>query len=461
RECGGRPLQGAAGIARGVPRRRGPRAHVAERAVFVALVLARRPDRAQRRRRHSRRRRRRLHAERPLSRRSGAADRQPYDDRPREAALRQPRDLQGDPRRHLARGVQRQDHRPAGRAEDRREADQPRAAADRRRHDQHEAAARDLRRRRQVHARRGDRPARRRGDLLPARAGHDVRRGARHADPRLRRPGARGRGGRAAPRRARGGAVRAAREGSGRGGREGMTPQLRAGLRVAAARADFPILARQVHGKSLVYLDNAATTQKPQAVLDAVARYFRETNANVHRGVHELSARATDQYEAARERVRRYFNAASVREIVFTRNATEGINLVAYSFVKPKLREGDEVLISTMEHHSNIVPWQLVCDAAGARLRVAPIDDAGTLRLDEFDRLLGPRTRIAAITHMSNALGTITPAREIAKMARQKNVPVLIDASQAAYHMRVDVQALDCDFLVATGHKMYGPTGIG
>src|SRR5262245_2295707 len=230
---------------------------------------------------------------------------------------------------------------------------------------------------------------------------------------------------------------------------------------VARVRADFPILARTVHGNPLVYLDNAATTQKPQAVLDTIARYFKETNANVHRGVHELSARATDQYEAARERVRRYFNAASTREIVFTRNATEGINLVAHSFVRPALREGDEVLVSAMEHHSNIVPWQIVCEMAGARLRVAPIDDEGTLRLDEFERLLGPRTRIAAITHMSNALGTITPAREIVRIAHAHGVPVLLDASQAAYHLRVDARALDCDFLVATGHKLYGPTGIG
>ena len=230
---------------------------------------------------------------------------------------------------------------------------------------------------------------------------------------------------------------------------------------VARIRADFPILARTVHGKPLVYLDNAATTQKPRVVLDAVASYFTGINANVHRGVHELSARATDAYEAARARVKTFFNAASTREIVFTRNATEGINLVAYSFVRPMLREGDEVLVSAMEHHSNIVPWQLVCQAAGARLRVVPITDAGELRMDEFERLLGPRTRIAAITHMSNALGTITPAREIVRIARQHNVPVLLDASQAAYHMRVDVQALDCDFVVATGHKLYGPTGIG
>jgi cysteine desulfurase/selenocysteine lyase len=236
---------------------------------------------------------------------------------------------------------------------------------------------------------------------------------------------------------------------------------VRAGLDVQRVRADFPILARTVHGKPLVYLDNAATTQKPQAVLDALTGYYTGINSNVHRGVHELSARATDAYEAARERIRAFFNAASTREIVFTRNATEGINLVAHSFVKPKLREGDEVLISAMEHHSNIVPWQIVCESAGARLRVVPITDAGELRLDEFERLLGPRTKIAAITHMSNALGTITPAREIVRLARQKNVAVLLDASQAAYHMRVDVRALDCDFLVATGHKLYGPTGIG
>jgi cysteine desulfurase / selenocysteine lyase len=249
------------------------------------------------------------------------------------------------------------------------------------------------------------------------------------------------------------------KRGGGADRRDAAAPSAK--IDVARVRADFPILARTVHGKPLVYLDNAATAQKPRAVLDAVAKYFTEINANVHRGVHELSARATDAYEAGRERVRRYFNAASTHEIVFTRNATEGINLVAHSFVKPALREGDEVLVSAMEHHSNIVPWQIVCEATGARLRVAPIDDAGTLRLDEFERLLGPRTRIAAITYMSNALGTITPAREIVRIAHEKNVAVLLDASQAAYHMRVDVQALDCDFLVATGHKLYGPTGIG
>jgi cysteine desulfurase / selenocysteine lyase len=240
-----------------------------------------------------------------------------------------------------------------------------------------------------------------------------------------------------------------------------MTSQARAGLDVSRLRADFPILARQVRGRPLVYLDNAATTQKPRAVLDAIASYYTDLNANVHRGVHELSERATEAYEASRERVRAYFNAASTHEIVFTRNATEGINLVAHSFARPRLKPGDEVLISAMEHHSNIVPWQLACDATGAVLRVAPIDDRGDLILEEFERLLTPRTVIASITHMSNALGTITPAAEIVRLAHARHVPVLLDASQAAYHMRLDVRALDCDFLVATGHKLYGPTGIG
>jgi cysteine desulfurase/selenocysteine lyase len=240
-----------------------------------------------------------------------------------------------------------------------------------------------------------------------------------------------------------------------------MSTVARTALNVERVRADFPILKRQIHGKPLVYLDNAATTQKPQAVLDAIASYYTDINANVHRGVHELSERATEAYEGGRERVRVFLNAASVREIVFTRNATEGINLVAHSFARPRLQPGDEVLVSAMEHHSNIVPWQLVCEAAGATLAVAPIDDRGDLILEEFERRLTPRTRLAAITHMSNALGTITPVRDIVSLAHARGVPVLLDASQAAYHMPVDVRALDCDFLVATGHKLYGPTGIG
>ena len=243
--------------------------------------------------------------------------------------------------------------------------------------------------------------------------------------------------------------------------RRGTVAEERAEFDVQRVRADFPILARTVRGKPLVYLDNAATTQKPQVVLDAIASYYTTLNANVHRGVHELSERATEAYEAARERARAFLGAASTREIVFTRNATEGINLVANSFVRPRLAAGDEVLISAMEHHSNIVPWQLVCEAAGARLKVAPIDDRGELMMDAFAALLGPRTKIVAITHMSNALGTITPAREIVRLAHGAGIPVLIDASQAASHMPLDVRGIDCDFLVATGHKLYGPTGIG
>jgi len=243
------------------------------------------------------------------------------------------------------------------------------------------------------------------------------------------------------------------------GRRAAAAPSAR--LDVARLREDFPILARTVNGKPLVYLDNAATTQKPRVVLDTIAAYYTDINANVHRGVHELSGRATDAYEGARERIRAFFNARSSHEIIYTRNATEGINLVAYSFVRPQLRAGDEVLITAMEHHSNIVPWQIVTDGTGATVKVAPVDDRGELQLDAFERLLSPRTRIAAVTHMSNALGTITPVREIVRLAHARGVPVLIDASQAAYHMRVDVQAIDCDFLVATGHKLYGPTGIG
>ncbi len=245
-------------------------------------------------------------------------------------------------------------------------------------------------------------------------------------------------------------------------------PGDQAGPRPAAApydveriRADFPILSRSVHDKPLVYLDNAATTQKPRAVVEAISGYYGTINANVHRGVHELSARATDAFEAARERVRRFFNARDTHEIIFTRNATESINLVAQSFARPALRAGDEIVVSAMEHHSNIVPWQLVCELTGARLRVAPIDDRGALILEQFEQLLGPRTRLVSITHMSNALGTVNPVHEIVKVAHAHGVPVLLDGSQAAYHMRVDVQSLDCDFYAATGHKLYGPTGIG
>ncbi len=230
---------------------------------------------------------------------------------------------------------------------------------------------------------------------------------------------------------------------------------------VARLRQDFPILRQTVHGKPLVYLDNAATTQKPRAVIEALTRYYEEQNSNVHRGVHTLSERATEAYERSRGTARQFLNAAHTQEIVFTRNTTEGINLVAQTYGRRHVHDGDEVLISAMEHHSNIVPWQLLCEEKNARLRVAPIDDRGELILDGFEQLLGPRTKIVAITHLSNALGTITPIGRIVELAHARGIPVLVDGSQAAYHMPVDVQALDCDFYVVTGHKLYGPTGIG
>jgi cysteine desulfurase / selenocysteine lyase len=233
------------------------------------------------------------------------------------------------------------------------------------------------------------------------------------------------------------------------------------GFDVARVRADFPLLRREVHGRPLVYLDNAATTQKPQVVIDAITRYYVELNSNVHRGVHFLSEVASEAYEGARRKIAAFVNAPDARSIVFTRNATEGINLVAHAFGRSRVGRGDEILISAMEHHSNIVPWQLLCEERGARLRVAPIDDRGELLMDELEALIGERTRLVAIAHMSNALGTVNPAEEIVRIAHARGVPVLLDGSQAAYHMPVDVQALDCDFYVATGHKLYGPTGIG
>jgi cysteine desulfurase / selenocysteine lyase len=230
---------------------------------------------------------------------------------------------------------------------------------------------------------------------------------------------------------------------------------------VQTVRAEFPILRQEVHGHPLVYLDNAATTQKPQVVLDTVLRYYACDNANVHRAAHQLSERATRDYEGAREKVRRFLNAAEPREIVFTRGTTEGINLVAQTFGRQNVRAGDEVIISTMEHHSNIVPWQILCEQAGATLRVIPINDAGELLLDEYERLLSDRTRLVAVVHLSNSLGTVNPVRRIIEKAHERGVPVLIDAAQSAAHLPLDVRALDCDFLALSGHKLYGPTGIG
>lgn len=230
---------------------------------------------------------------------------------------------------------------------------------------------------------------------------------------------------------------------------------------VDALRRDFPALHQEIHGHQLVYLDNAATTQKPRAVLDAIADYYENDNANVHRGVHTLSQRATDAYEAARDRTSRFVGARQVEEIVFTRGTTEAINLVASSFVAPRLAPGDEVMISHLEHHSNIVPWQLVCAERGARLVVAPVDDQGDIDLDFVAQHLGERTRFLSVGHISNALGTVNPVREITALAHAREIPVMIDGAQAAPHLPIDVQQIGCDFYAFSGHKVFGPTGIG
>lgn len=239
------------------------------------------------------------------------------------------------------------------------------------------------------------------------------------------------------------------------------SPSVTPHLDLEAIRADFPILSKMVKGHPLVYLDNAATTQKPRQVIDAIVRYYEEQNANVHRGVHHLSQIATSMYEDGRKKVARFINAASEREIVFVKGCTEGINLVANSFAAPRLREGDEILISAIEHHSNIVPWQLLCQRAGARLRIVPVNDLGELVLGELDSLLTERTKIASFVHVSNSLGTVNPVREMIARAKAAGVPVVIDGAQAVPHLPVDVQDLDCDFYIFSGHKMFGPTGIG
>jgi cysteine desulfurase/selenocysteine lyase len=230
---------------------------------------------------------------------------------------------------------------------------------------------------------------------------------------------------------------------------------------VEAIRRDFPILSRQVYGKPLVYLDNGASAQKPKVVLDTIQHAYAQEYANVHRGLHFLSNAATDAYEKSRESVRRFLNAGSIDEIVFTSNTTSAINLVAHSWGMPNIGEGDEIVLSIMEHHSNIVPWHFIRERQGAKLGWVPVDDLGELHLDDFEKSLTSRTKLVAITHMSNALGTITPIKEIVRIAHSRGVPVLVDGSQAAVHMHVDVRDLDCDFYVFTGHKVYGPTGIG
>jgi cysteine desulfurase/selenocysteine lyase len=227
------------------------------------------------------------------------------------------------------------------------------------------------------------------------------------------------------------------------------------------ARRDFPILRRLVNGRPLVYLDNAATSQKPRAVIEALGRYYETQNANIHRGVHTLSVEATEAYELGRSAMQRFLGAARPEEIIFVRSATEAINLVAQAFARPRLQRGDEILISHLEHHSNIVPWQIVCQQSGATLKVVPISDDGEIELEAYERLLGPQTRLVAMAHISNALGTINPVAAIVEKAHRRGVPVLIDGAQAAPHLRIDVARTGCDFYAVTGHKMFGPTGIG
>jgi cysteine desulfurase / selenocysteine lyase len=236
---------------------------------------------------------------------------------------------------------------------------------------------------------------------------------------------------------------------------------MKANFNVQKIRKDFPILELEVHGRPLVYLDSAATSQKPQVVLDAIHRYYTEQNANVHRGVHYLSQLATREYEEARVKVQHFINAAEPHEVIFTRSTTEGINLVANSYGRKFIHEGDEVIISAMEHHSNIVPWQMLSEQTGAQLRVIPINDAGELMVDEFIQMLNPRVKLVSIVHLSNALGTLVPVKRIIELAHSHDVPVLLDGAQAAPHIKIDMRELDCDFYAFSGHKMCGPTGIG
>jgi cysteine desulfurase / selenocysteine lyase len=232
-------------------------------------------------------------------------------------------------------------------------------------------------------------------------------------------------------------------------------------LDIESIRKDFPLLGRKVHGKPLVYFDNGATSQKPQPVIDALQRYYSEENSNIHRGVHYLSELATSLYEEARKKLRRFVNARRLEEIIFVRGTTEAINLVAQSYGRKFLGAGDEIIVSAMEHHSNIVPWQMLCEQVGARLRVIPINHDGELLLDEFRRLLNDRTKFVSVTHVSNALGTVTPVQEIVRLAHEKGLPVLLDGAQAVPHLAVDVQEIGCDFYAFSGHKMFGPTGVG
>lgn len=239
------------------------------------------------------------------------------------------------------------------------------------------------------------------------------------------------------------------------------SPSRGAALDVARIREDFPILKETVHGKPLVYFDNGATSQKPQSVIDAIDRYYREENSNIHRGVHHLSERATVAYEAAREKIQGFVNAKASSEIIFVRGTTEAINLAAQSYGRNFLQPGDEIVVSAMEHHSNIVPWQMLCEQIGARLRVIPINHDGEIVMEEYRRLLNRKTKFVSVTHVSNALGTVVPVKELIALAHERGVPVLLDGAQAAPHLKIDVQDLDCDFYAFSGHKVFGPTGVG
>jgi len=230
---------------------------------------------------------------------------------------------------------------------------------------------------------------------------------------------------------------------------------------VLKVREDFPILKQKIYGKPLVYLDNAATSQKPQIVIDTLANYHSKINSNIHRGVHFLSERATYAYEDSRLKIRKFLHASDQNEIIFVRGTTEGINLVAQSYGRKNIGSGDEIILGESEHHSNIVPWQLLCEQTGARIRVIPLNDAGELQLDEYEKLLNKRTKFVSVGHVSNALGTVNPVEEIIRLAHQRNVPVLVDGAQAVPHLKVDVRSLDCDFYVFSGHKLFGPTGVG
>src|SRR3569832_2150418 len=403
-----------------------------------------------------------MRLERPLHGGRPSARRHPHAHRPLAAARHEPRVLPGRARRLRPRRVQRQGARAPGRVFDRRAPGQSEFIAVRQRRGRQQALVRNLRRRREVRARRDRGAARRRRGVLSALARHGRAGGAQPADLCLRRRHHR-------PHRdpddthAR--AAGAHRASARRSADQGVfmssvhSRSLRQTAQVfdaARYRAEFPILAQEVHGKPLVYLDNAATTQKPRRVIEAIEHYYTADNANIPRGVQLMSQRAT---AAAREKVRAFSNAPDTRESFFVRGATEGINLVAQSYGRPRFKPGDEILITEMEHHSNIVPWQLLCEQTGAVLKVAPIDETGELMLEEFYKLLSPRTRLVGIVLVSNALGTINPVSEIIAAAHAVGAVVLLDGAQAVAHTAVDVQTLDCDFYVFSSHKLYGPPG--